>query len=181
MLEILFIFGLIGWMLGLIWEYLSALEAFPTLLVSFVGVPLVALTYYYETIHDSGLEAVGKDRAPIPPERFYWAMRKGQLGWLIVGLVPASVAAWFFAIRYPAAAVLNASSVIGWVSGAVAIFATGRLITACVVYVRASHWFDKMAPWAVGATRRALYRFSENPDFLDNGKPEPREKEKSIY
>lgn len=181
MLEILFIFGVIGWLLGMAWEYLSALQAFPTILVSFAAVPLVALTYYYETIHSSGLESIGKDRLPVPPERFYWSMRKSVLAWQIVGLAPLSVAGWAGAIRYPAEAVLTTPSVAGWLTGAVAIYATGRLITACVVYVRASHWFDRMAPWAVGACRRALYKFSDNPDFLDPSNPERREKEKTIY
>lgn len=181
MLEILFIFGLIGWLMGMAWEYLSALQAFPTLLVSFVGVPLVALTYYYETIHNSGLEGIGKGRAPVPPERFYWSMRKATLAWQIALLTPLAVGAWAVAIRYPAEALISTASITGWVTGAIAIYATGRSITACVVYVRASQWFDKMAPWAVGACRRALYRFSENPDFLEPSNPEHREKEKSIY
>lgn len=181
MLEILFIFGLIGWMLGMAWEFLSSLQAFPTLLVSFAGVPLVALTYYYETMHCSGLECVGQNRPPVPPERFYWSMRKDQIAWLICWLTPLSIGAWAAAIRYPAEAVFRVGSAVGWVAGAVAIYATGRLITACVVYVRASHWFDRMAPWAVGACRRAMYRFSDNPDFLDSNNPERGEKEKRIY
>ena len=181
MLEILFIFGLIGWMLGMAWEYLSALQAFPTILVSFVAVPLVSLTYYYETIHNGGLEGVGKDRAPVPPERFYWSMRKSTLAWQILLLTPLAASAWAAAVRYPADAAISTVSAVGWIAGAAAIYATGRAITACVVYVRASQWFDKMAPWAIGACRRALYRFSENPDFLEPGNPERRDKEKTIY
>ncbi len=181
MLEILFIFGLIGWLLGMAWEFLSALPAFPTLLVSLVAVPLVSLTYYYETIQNSGLEAIGQSRAPVPPERFYWSMRKTALAWQMCWLTPLSVGAWFVAIRYPAEAAATVSSATGWGAGGLAIYATGRLITACIVYIRASHWFDRMAPWAVGACRRALYRFSENPDFLEPSSPERREKEKSIY
>ncbi len=181
MLEILFIFGVIGWLMGMAWEYLSALQAFPTILVSFAAVPLVALTYYYETIHSSGLESIGQDRLPVPPERFYWSMRKSALAWQILGLAPLAVVCWAAALQYPAGSSVSTPSLVGWLAGAVAIYATGRLITACVVYVRASHWFDRMAPWAVGACRRALYKVSDNPDFLDSSNPEKREKEKTIY
>ena len=39
MLEILFIFGMLGLLLGQLWEYLSGLPSFPTLLVAFFAVP----------------------------------------------------------------------------------------------------------------------------------------------
>ena len=55
---------------------------------------------------------------------------------------------------------------------------TARLIAWSVIYVRASHWFNRMAPWAVGLCRNALYRLSENPEFLGPGEKrlEPEEK-----
>ncbi len=72
-------------------------------------------------------------------------------------------------------------SLAGWAAGLLAIFATARLAAYGTVYVRASHWFDRMAPWAVGICRRTLYRLSQNPDFLDTDDGKRREKEKSFY
>ena len=72
-------------------------------------------------------------------------------------------------------------SLAGWLAGGLAIISTSRFIAASVVYVRASQWFDKMAPWAVGICRRTMYRLSDNPDFLGPENPVQREKEKSIY
>ena len=75
------------------------------------------------------------------------------------------MAAWWVALDFPANLMLDARSLTGWASGAVAIFATGRFVARVIVYLRASHWFDRMAPWAVGVCRRTMYRLSDNPDF----------------
>ena len=92
-----------------------------------------------------------------------------------------AVLGWATAIEWPAAIAGDASSLVGWGSGALAIMATARFVAHGVIYVRASQWFDQMAPWAVGFCRRAMYRLSDNPDFLDSADPKRREKEKSIY
>ena len=181
MLEILFIFGLLGWLVGGAWEYISALEAFPTILTALAAVPLLAGADYLTTVHRLELHGLDQARVPVPPERFYWTLHKSDLQRMLRWSGALSVLGWATAIEWPAAIAGDASSFVGWGSGALAIMATARLIAHGVVYVRASQWFDQMAPWAVGFCRRAMYRLSDNPDFLDSADPKRREKEKSIY
>ena len=181
MLEILFIFGVIGWLAGVAWEYLSSLAAFPTILASFVAVPLIASADYLTLIQQIGLVGLGQNRVPVPPERFYWTLYEPRLRWTLLWSGTLAIAGWWVAIDFPAALVCDGSSLTGWIAGALAMFGTARLVAHGVVYIRASQWFDKMAPWAVGICRRAMYRLSDNPDFLDSADPKRREKEKSIY
>ncbi len=181
MMEILFLFGALGWLLGSCWEYLGTLDAFPTILVAFAAVPLISCADYLATLYRFELEGLDAKRGPVPPERFYWGIHKSQLRRSMAWSGPASVAAWAAAVQWPAAFVLNPVSITGWLTGAWAIVATARFIASSVVYVRASQWFDKMAPWAVGFCRRTMYRLSENPDFLGPENPTRKEKEKSIY
>jgi hypothetical protein len=182
MLEILFIFGVLGWLLGVTWEYLSALPAFPTLLAAMGAVPLLCWTDYLATRQKYELDRLDLDGEPVPPERFYWNLRKRRVLATIWLLIPAMVVSWMLAMEFPADSTFSVTSITGWLSGAAAILATARFIAWSVIYVRASQWFDEMAPWAVGLCRRALYRFSENPDFLGeaNDSKKQAEKEKSL-
>lgn len=177
MLEILFIFGLIGLGLGMAWEYLSSLAAFPILIAGMFAVPLLSWADYLATLQRLALERLGRAEEPIPPERFYWNLRKARVLAALPLLALIAGVAWTVAIRSPADASPTAGSIIGWVSGAIAMGSTARLIAWSVIYVRASHWFNRMAPWAVGLCRNALYRLSENPEFLGLG--EKRSEEKS--
>ncbi len=181
MLEILFIFGALGWLVGGAWEYLSALAAFPTILTALAAVPLMAGADYLTTVHRLELHGLNQARVPVPPERFYWAIYKSDLQRNLWWSGVLAVLGWAAAIEWPADFTGEPSSFIGWVSGAVAITATARFVAHGVIYVRASQWFDQMAPWAVGFCRRTMYRLSDNPDFLDSADPKRREKEKSIY
>lgn len=181
MMEILFLFGALGWLLGSCWEYLGTLEAFPTILAGFASIPLLSCANYLATLHRYELEGLHARRGPVPPERFYWTLYKGQLRRALAWSGPLAVAAWALAVRWPATFALDGASLVGWLSGALAIVSTARFIASSVVYVRASQWFDKMAPWAVGFCRRAMYRLSDNPDFLGPENPTRKEKEKSIY
>jgi len=61
------------------------------------------------------------------------------------------------------------------VSGLFAILAAAEVFAAGSLYLRASHWFDRHAPGFVGWARRALYRLSDNDEFLGE-EPMPREK-----
>ena len=181
MLEILFIFGLLGWLVGAFWEYLSALAAFPTILTAFAAVPLVAWADYLSTVHRFDLEGLDEERVPVPPERFYWTLHKSHLLRTLRWSGPLTVFAWAAAVEWPADLSYDFRSLAGWSAGALAIFATSRFVAHGVVYLRASHWFDKMTPWAVGLCRRTMYRLSDNPDFLDPANPKRRDKEKSVY
>lgn len=181
MLEILFIFGVFGWLVGAFWEYLASLAAFPTILTAFAAVPLMACADYLSTVHQLELEGLNQRRVPIPPERFYWTLHKSRLQRALLWSGPLAVIAWSAALWWPADAAYDFPSLAGWVSGAVAISATARFVAHGIVYVRASHWFDRMTPWAVGICRRTMYRLSDNPDFLDPADLKRREQEKSIY
>ncbi len=181
MLEILFIFGLLGLLVGEAWEYLCSLAAFPTILTAFVAVPLVACADYLSTVHRLELAGLNQPRAPVAPERFYWLLHKPQLRRSLGWSGSLAVGFWAAAIEWPAELTCEASSLVGWMTGALAIASTARFGAHGVVYVRASHWFDKMTPWAVGLCRRTMYRLSDNPDFLDPADLGRREKEKSIY
>jgi hypothetical protein len=181
MFEILFIFGVLGLLLGQLWEYLSALPAFPTLLTAFFAVPLLARADYLSLRERFRLEGIAQDRLPVPPERFYWTLQRSQLRNVACLLPLVVVAAWFVALRWPAALACDLTSLAGWSAGLLAILSTVRLVAAATLYVRASQWFDKMAPWAVGLYRTTMYRISENPDFLGPDNPRRQEKEKSVY
>lgn len=171
MIEILFLFGLLGWLLGMAWEYLSALPAFPTIIVGMFAVPLLCWGDYLATLQRLELERLGKAEEPIPPERFYWELRKGRVLAALPLLAALSAAMWAVALKSPAEGTLSQGSLVGWLSGALAMGTAARFVAWSVIYVRASHWFNRMAPWAVGVCRNALYRVSENPDFLAPKKP----------
>ena len=181
MFEILFIFGLLGLLLGTVCEFLASLAAFPTLLTAFVVVPLLAWVVYLEMLPRFGLSGINQPRSPVPPERFYWTLQRARLRLALAGLGPLAVGAWAAALEWPAELAWTGTSVTGWLAGAVAMIATALLVACATIYVRASHWFDRMAPWIVGACRRSLYRMSENPDFLTSDRPDRQKEEKSIY
>ena len=181
MFEILFIFGAFGWLLGAACEYLSSLAAFPTILTAFLLIPLLACADYLEMLNKLELGGLHARRDPVPPERFYWSLHKTRLLRVLLWLAPAAAGSWFAAIWWPASFVPDGVSLVGWLAGVAAVVSTARFASHCAVYVRASRWFDKMAPWAIGVCRRTLYRLSDNPDFLAPENPERREKESSIY
>ena len=181
MFEILFIFGAFGWLLGAACEYLSGLAAFPTILTAFLLIPLLTCADYLEMLNKLELAGLHQRREPVPPERFYWRLHKERLLRNLLWTAPLSVAAWAAAIWWPAAFGRDFISICGWIFGAVAVLSTTRLTSLCAVYIHASRWFDKMAPWAVGVCRRTLYRLSDNPDFLAPENPERKAKETSIY
>ena len=181
MFEILFIFGVLGLLLGHLWEYLGNLPAFPTLLTAFFAVPLLARGDYLHLLERFRLEGVAQHRLPVPPERFYWTLQKSRLRQAVCWLPLVAGAAWWVALRWPAQLAWSVRSGAGWGAGLIAIVATARLIAAGTLYVRASQWFDRMAPWAIGFYRTTMYRISENPDFLGPENPKRQEKEKSVY
>ncbi len=181
MFELLFLVGLFGLMLGAIWEYVTALPAFPTILVASAAIPLLAWADYLQLVQRLELGGMSRRRAPVPPERFYWTLGRSQLSAMLIYSSLLGVAAWVVAIKFPAAIAPTKSAIVGWTAGAIAIVASARFWSSLIAYVRASQWFDKMTPWAVGFCRRSLYRLSDNPDFLAPERPERQEKEKSIY
>ena len=181
MFELLFLCGVFGLALGAVWEYVTSLPAFPTILVAAASIPLLAWADYLRLVPHLELTGMSRRRAPVPPERFYWLIGRSRLRRMMVFSGVLLVVAWGFAIWFPADLTATHSAVIGWTSGVLAIVASARFCSSAIAYVRASQWFDKMTPWAVGFCRRSLYRLSENPDFLSPDDPRRREKEESIY
>ncbi len=181
MFELLFLCGVFGLMLGAVWEFVTSLPAFPTILVASAALPLLAWADYLRLVPHLELGGMSRHRAPVPPERFYWLIGRGRLRRMMALSGGVLLAAWTVAILYPADLTATRSAVVGWTSGTLAILATARFSSSAIAYVRASQWFDKMTPWAVGFCRRSLYRLSENPDFLAPEDPRRREKEESIY
>ena len=131
MFEILFIFGAFGWLLGAACEYLSGLAAFPTILVGFILIPVLACADYLEILNKLELTGLHQRREPVPPERFYWMLHRNRLlrtvGW--VGALAA--AAWFAAIWWPASFSPEAVSLVGWVAGLLAVVSTARFTSHC--------------------------------------------------
>ena len=181
MFELLFLCGVFGLMLGAIWEYVTALPAFPTIVVGCATIPLLAWADYLRRARDLALRGMSRHRPPGPPERFYWTRGRSRLRATLGWSAALALVAWPVAILFPADLAATRSAVVGWTAGALAILASARCWSSGIAYVRASQWFDKMAPWAVGFCRRSLYRLSENPDFLAPEDPRRREEEKSIY
>ncbi len=84
MFEILFIFGAIAWLVLTAIEWLSALEAFPTIGAGLVAVPVLSMWSYWRLVARLKLEVLRNQRKFLPPERFYWpgqARRRGRRGW----------------------------------------------------------------------------------------------------
>ena len=52
-----------------------------------------------------------------------------------------------------------------------------RAISAGLLFFRASQWFDAMSPKFVGLLRQAMYKLSDNYEYLGSKKQDP-EKEK---
>ena len=163
MFEILFIFGVFGWLLGAACEYLSNLAAFPTILTASLVIPLLASADYLEMLNKLDLGGLSARREPVPPERFYWNLQKPRLLRTVLWTFPLALAAWVAAIWWPASLAPTAASLVGWLAGLTAVVSTARFASHCAVYVRASRWFDKMAPWAIGVCRRTLYRYLRQP------------------
>ncbi len=181
MFELLFLCGLFGLMLGAVWEFVTSLPAFPTIFVASAAIPLLAWADYLRLVPYLELGGMARHRAPVPPERFYWTLGRIRLRRMLVWSGVLLLAAWTLALKFPADLAATTSAVIGWTTGAVAIVASARFCSSTIAYVRASQWFDKMTPWAIGFCRRSLYRLSENPDFLAPDNPRRRDEEKSIY
>ncbi len=179
MFELLFVLGLLGWLVVASWEWLSALPAFPTLCAVAVLAPLWAAEDFPRVLRRYFLESdrLGGPRMPTPPEQFYWAMHGPRLlraQAMLTGLALASGAA---ALAHPARLEWTRSSVLGWLAGMMTVAALGRLGSRVVVYWRAAQWFDPMRPSPAGWYRRGMYWLSENPEFLGRGET----REKAIY
>lgn len=182
MFEILFIFGAIAWLVLTAIEWLSTLEAFPTIVVGIVGVPLLSVWAYGQLLAGLQLEVLQKHRKFLPPERFYWPGQARGLWRMALAMLVGGVVAWSVAIWWPASASWGVGSIVGWVSGAAAVALSAGGMARLAIFLRGSQRFDPLTPIAVGALRRWMFRISDNYEFLGE-EPEVRRKREreSIY
>lgn len=173
--EILFLIAIVAWVFFSALEFVLTLPCAPTIIAAAVFVPLLTAWRWQALVRTHGLSRLHPRTRPVPPERFYWPARRRVLGWRFVTAALAATLAWPAACRWPAGPDTDATSLAGWASGSVAILATGEIFASGWLYLRASHWFDRQAPSFVGLMRRALYRLSDNHEFLGE-EPLPREK-----
>ena len=175
MLELLFIIALIAWAVISVLQYLAGLAAAPTLMAAAVLLPFLTFWRARVLVHQPGVDFIGTRRGPLPPERFYWPATRRHLGQRTTTAALLSLATWPVALAYPARWSPSSESLIGWSAGALAIIGLSEACAAIWVYVRASQRFDRLAPLAVGWMRRALYRISDNHEFLGE-EPLPKQK-----
>lgn len=178
MLELLFLVALVSWAVISVLQYLAALPAAPTLLAAAVIMPVLAFLRARTVARQRGIDfARRKQRAPLPPERFYWPATRRWLGRRTLLAAVLAAVAWPVALGWPARPRLDADSIAGWVAAAVAIAALAEAAAGLWLYVKTSQRFNRQTPGLIGWLRRGLYRLSDNHEFLAE-EPLPREKRK---
>lgn len=176
MLELLFLVALVSWAVVSILQYLAALPAAPTLLVATFAVPLLAFIRTRNLARQGRIElGLGRKRAPLPPEKFYWPATRRWLGRRTIFAALVALLVWPAAIVWPAQAALGANSIAGWIAGFLAINALAEAAAGLWLYVKTSQRFNRQTPGLIGWLRLALYRLSDNHEFLAE-EPLPREK-----
>ncbi len=182
MFELLFIFGAVAWLVLTAFEWLSALEAFPTIVAGLVGVPILAVWTYGRLLARLKLDGLWSRRILLPPERFYWPGQARSLRRKAAAMLVGAAVAWSVAISFPAAIHWTLASVVGWVGGALALGLSAGGTARLAIFVRGSQRFDPLTPLAVGALRRWMFWISDNYEFLGE-EPEVRRKREreSIY
>ena len=161
-------------MTELLFEYLSELAVFPTLLTALLAIPALTYFQYHSQLAKQFLSGVSGERAPVPPEAFRWYVVqpkwKREMFWSLLAL-PVG---WLPIFWFPARWEVSISSLTGWLCGAVAIHSSSILISRATLYFQVAQWFDKMTPRIAGMFWNAMYRISDNPEFLPD-KKEPEE------
>lgn len=187
MLELLFLIGVFGMALGMGAEYVCQSDAFPMILAGMLLVPTLGRSLYAVTLRGYGLEGlrVRDRRRPVPPERFYWNLRRARLRARALGLALLAGGSWTATLRYPAALATDGRSVLGWLLGALAIVATADAAASGLVFVRAAEWLDGTGSRWSARCRRVLSRVSGDRELLDPeplpGAPERQQRARSIY
>ena len=177
MVEVLGIFGFLGWLFLVFCEWLSHLPVFPALAVGAIVVPILAVADFRKIQRKLQLPGLYANREPIPPERFSWLLHRGWLhrsiGWSFV----MAAGGWYNAATLPASLSLDPESALGWVNAVVGMIGSARFLTATVLFVHAAQWFDSMSPSLIGFLRLLMYRLSDNYEYLGQRKTDP-EREK---
>ena len=177
MVEVLVIFGLLGWLFLTFLEWFSTLPVFPAVVTAAVICPILSVRDYLRLIRTWKLRGIYSNRDPIPPERFYWVAQRIRLQRSIILFTIPCALAWCNAALLPASLDVNLPSVVGWLNSFVGILTLSRVVSATALFFKASQWFDAMSPTLVGLFRRLMYKLSDNYEYLGQKKRDP-EKEK---
>ena len=177
MVEVLVIFGLVGWLFLTFLESLSKLPFFPAMVIATFLCPILSSRDYLNLSQSWKLHGVSSKRDPIPPERFYWASQKPRLQRIMLVFGILSAFAWCNALFLPASSEVSLASIVGWLNALVGTLTLSRVISAATLFFKASQWFDAMSPKFVGLLRQAMYKLSDNYEYLGPKKRDP-EKEK---
>ncbi len=183
MVEALFLLGMLGWLVVTCWEWLAAQPAFATFCAGFFFVPVAYVTERARLAfaHDLLPLDTRRERTPLPPEIFYWELRRGALLRQNLLLGALSAIAWVAAAVYPAGFALTSVPVLGWIFGASAILGTARVFAGTSVYFHASQWFDPMRPAIIGCYRKMMFWLSEDAGFLGRLRQPTAQREKAVY
>jgi hypothetical protein len=176
MVEVLVIFGLVGWVFLTFLESLCREPFFPAIVVAAVVCPVLSRRDYANFCQGWKLRAVSSERDPIPPERFYWLAQKPRLRRVIRVCGVLSALAWCNAAVLPASSELSLASIAGWLNAFVGMVTLSRAISAAILFFKASQWFDAMSPKFVGLLRLAMYKLSDNYEYLAPKKQDPERK-----
>jgi hypothetical protein len=96
MVEVLVIFGLLGWLFLTFLEWFSTLPVFPAVVTAAVICPILSVRHYLRLIRTWKLRGIYSNRDPIPPERFYWAAQRIRLQRsIILGCGLAEFVRWY--------------------------------------------------------------------------------------
>jgi hypothetical protein len=177
MVEVLVIFGLLGWLFLTFLEWLSTLPVFPAILVAAVVCPILSGRDYLLMTRRWKLRGMCSKRDPIPPERFYWMIQQPRLRRTIFLFAIPSALAWCNAALLPASSAINLASMVGWLNVLVGMLTLSRVISATALFFNASQWFDAMSPTLVGLLRRAMYKLSDNYEYLGPKKRDPEKEQ----
>jgi hypothetical protein len=173
MVEVLVIFGLLTWLFLTFLEWLSTLPVFPAVVTAAVLCPILSARGYSRLIRTWKLCGIYSNRDPIPPERFYWIAQRIRLQRSIVLFSIPCVLAWFNAAILPASLDVNLVSIVGWLNSLVGMLLLSRVVCATTLFFKASQWFDAMSPTLVGLLRLAMYKLSDNYEYLGQKKRDP--------
>lgn len=177
MVEVLAVFAALGWLVASFCAWLSGLPFFPALAAAALASPFLVIHDYQILGRQWHLRGWKTGRQPVPPERFYWTMVQPQLKRIIIWNTAAALAGWWNAVTLPADLSLGLPSLVGWGNAVAGTWTGARVVSAILLFVRASQWFDAMRPNVVGLWRRAMYRLSDNYEYLGDQRRDP-EKER---
>lgn len=173
MIAVLVIFSLIGWLFLTFLQWLNTLPVFPAVVAGAVLCPILAAWDYFRLTRTWKLQGVLSERDPIPPERFYWTIQRPRLRRMIILFSIFSALAWCNAATLQALLEIDLASIVGWLNALVGILTLSRVISATTLFFKASHRFDAMSPTFVGLFHRAMYKLSDNYEYLAHKKRDP--------